>query len=92
MPNRKGHTDLKNGHAVVDFAKGRNADVHPAGKFTAIETPKGKMLIMDNYNDFDKKTTSNVKKWLKLLGLMVIVLPFLANYVANLLGFQINWF
>jgi hypothetical protein len=92
MSKGKGHTDLNNGKSVVDFAQKRNAHISDAGKFTAIETPRGKMLILANNETFDKHTKSNIKRWLKFLGLMVVVLPFLANYLASQLGFVINWF
>ncbi len=92
MSNKKGNRDIETGNDVVNFAKKRNADVYNSGNFTAIETPNGKMFVKDNNEKMDKHTKSNVKKWLRLLGLMIVLLPVVLNYLANLAGFQINWF
>jgi len=73
MSNKKGHTDLNTGHQVIDFARKRNAHIEKAGSFVSIETRRGKMHIVDNNVQMDKQTKSNVKKWLRLLGLMLFL-------------------
>ena len=74
----KGNHGLETGKDVVEFAKRRNASTFHHGLFTGIETPKGKMYVSETDEKMDKHTKANVKRWLKLLGLMLFL--FLCAY------------
>ena len=76
--NKKGNRDIETGKDVVEFAKKRNASVFEHGRFTGIETPKGKMYVSETNEKMDKFTKANVKRWLRLLGLMLFI--FLCAY------------
>lgn len=73
MSKSKGHTDLNTGNKFVDFARKRGAVVKKSGNFTSIETPKGKVHINASNDTLDKQTVSNLKKWFRLLGLMLFI-------------------
>lgn len=88
MPRQK-RVDLTTGDGVIKYAKGRGADVTPQshGNFTAIETPAGKMHIRPGKEKLDKPTQANVRRWLKLLGLLVILAALaLVDYLWGYLG------
>lgn len=69
------NNDLSTGEKVVKFAKERGAKVEKAhGGFTAISTPRGKMMIYPGRDKLDKQTVSNTKRWLRLLGLLLFLL------------------
>lgn len=84
MP-KKNEPNLRTGDEVIKFAKGRGAEVTPNahGRHSAIETPSGKMHILPGKETLDKQTQGNVKRWLKLLGLLsllMVAVDFLWGY------------
>lgn len=70
----KPRSPLNTGHDFIELAKKRGAKVS-LGKngFTQVETPKGKTFINDSKDTYDKQTISNLKRWFKLLGLMILI-------------------
>lgn len=69
--------DVRTAGDVKNYAEGRGARIHRAGsgeEWDEIRTPKGRMSITSNdRQEFDKDTLGNTKRWLKLMGLMVLV-------------------
>lgn len=72
--------DISTGDKVIEIAKKRGASVTPNahGRFTAIETERGKMHILPGRQMLDKRTQSNVRRWLKLLGIISLLIGLLA--------------
>lgn len=93
--NRNPEPNLSTGHKVINYAKGRGADVREDGIFTSIETPAGKMHVKDSNQTLDKQTQSNIRRWLRLLGLLVLVgtaVLFFTEIVLPILGYSVVWF
>lgn len=87
MPKNRG-LKIENGHDVVDYAseQGANISQRKDGR-VKISTEKGSMLVYDNKVQYSSVDKGNVKRWLKLLGLLVLVaipLCLWMNYVASL--------
>lgn len=61
---------------VLDTARVRGAHVGSSkdGEWATISTPQGTMKITPNERqELDKLSLSNIRRWFKLLGLMVLV-------------------
>lgn len=88
MPKKKGHqsSQLLTGADFVNTAKEKNAKVTPNAHqgFTRIETPQGSMYINPSNDTLDKSTRSNVRKWFRFLGIMIVMLLCLIPTLQNL--------
>lgn len=65
---------FKSGQNAIEFAKERGASIEEKKTFTKISTPKGSVYINPGREDLDKYTQSNLKRWFRLLGLMLFLL------------------
>lgn len=74
--SQKQKGDLRTGKDFVNFAEKRGAKVtHNAhGGFTSVETPAGKVFINPSSHTLDKQTIGNLKRWFRLLGIMVFIM------------------
>lgn len=66
----------KNGRDVINFAKGKpGVELHQKKNgMVAIKTPKGSMQITDSNSEYSESDKSNVRKWLKIIGLLILIL------------------
>ena len=83
---RKPGSPLNTGDDFVELAKRRGAKV-TQGKsgFVQIETPKGKTYINPSHDVLDKQTISNIKRWFRLLGLMLKFVGFPVGAILSIL-------
>ncbi len=77
-------TGPQTGDEWIDLGKRRGAVVREGGRFTSIETPKGKVIIAPGDERLDKMTRSNLKRWFRLLGLMIVILVPIINLIKHL--------
>lgn len=74
---------LKTGDDYIEYAKRAGAKVEPAGmkkgqEFTKISTPRGSMFLTPGKQPLDPRTRKSYTHWLRLLGLLILVLGVLA--------------
>ena len=74
MPKNKG-LKIDSGKDVVDYASKQGAEISQRkdGR-VKISTEKGSMLVYDNNHPYSSVDKGNVKRWLKLLGLLILIL------------------
>lgn len=74
MP-KKAHLNIQNGQDVVNYASSQGAEISQKkdGR-VKITTEKGSMIVFDNTRQYSSVDKGNVKRWLKLLGLLVVLL------------------
>lgn len=79
--------NLCTGRGLDEYVKSTGADVeeNAKGRFTSVSTEKGKMFYDPSVDTYDKPTQSNLKRWLKVLGLLT-VLGLLIDYFWGILG------
>lgn len=61
------------GKDFANLARKRGAKISINRGFTSIETPKGKVMINETNDRLDSQTRSNLRKWFRLLGLMIFI-------------------
>lgn len=73
------------GNQFIKLAEERGANVTQTDKnnFTVVKTPGGSVHIAAGDTKLDPQTRSNLKRWYKLLGLMLLLLPVLNRYLWN---------
>lgn len=84
--------NINSGNKIINLAKSRGADIQPNahGRFTSVETTKGKMFILPGDSKLDPKTISTAKKWLRLLGLLcILVALYLIDHFLYIAGVRI---
>lgn len=73
----------------IALAKKRGAIVREGGKFTSVSTPKGKAMIAPGRERLDNWTRSNLRRWFRLLGLMLlagaVILMFVLPYLRSII-------
>ncbi len=79
MAKPSGQKQPKTGNDFIELAKNRGALVEDAGtkrgtKFTHIQTPAGSMYITPGTQPLDPRTRKNYMHWLRLLGLLVVLI------------------
>jgi len=76
-----------NGHEVVDYVAGKNGvELHQKkdGR-TVIKTDKGTMQVYDNNKNYSNVDKANVRRWLRILGLLCLILVPLAFWINHVL-------
>lgn len=98
MAKKKGHNpgkQLLTGEDFVEVAKKRGAQVTANAHqgFTEIRTPNGSTYINPSADTLDVGTRSNLKKWFRFLGLMVVagiiakvIFPFALPILNSIFG------
>lgn len=75
MTKKSKKKEPKTGEEFVGLAREKGAHIsHGHSHFVSIETPKGKVYINPSHDKLDKQTISNLKRWFRLLGLMVFII------------------
>lgn len=68
----KGEHPFNTGDDFLNLAKARGASVEKKGRFFRIHTPRGSTYVAGGKEKLDDQTISNLRKWFRLLGLMLI--------------------
>ena len=71
---KKNEHPLQTGDQFIELAKSKGASVTPHGNFSKVETPEGSVHIAPGRNRLDNQTISNLKRWFRLLKLLLIPL------------------
>ena len=67
----------QNGREVVKYAKEKGAKIEQKKNgMVKISTPSGSMQVEDNKHNYSEHDKSNIRRWLKLLGLLLLFLLF----------------
>ena len=74
MAKKKG-LDVQSGRDVVEYASKHGAEISQRkdGR-VKISTEKGSMLVYDNNHPYSSVDKGNVKRWLRILGLLIVLL------------------
>ncbi len=71
---------VKTANDAIKFAEERGAKISGVGVHTKIKVPgKGAVIINQNEGNLQDRTRVNLRKWFKLLGLMILLLAFTYN-------------
>lgn len=81
--SKKNIHPFNTGDDFISLAERRGAIIETKGNsgFIKIKTPKGSVFVAPGDKQLDKKTVSNLRKWFRLLGLMLFILYCIAIFV-----------
>lgn len=87
MPKKKGNSPVgpHTGNDFIQLAKERGALVEKSKKFTKIKTPKGSVHIAPGDTNLDPQTRLNLRRWFRLLGLMLFIVLCILPMVKSFL-------
>lgn len=65
----------KNGHQVIEDMAGKpGVEIHQKKNgMVTIKTDKGSMQVVDGKSNYSEHDKANVRKWLKLIGLLILL-------------------
>lgn len=87
----KGQHPFNTGDDFLNLARARGAVVEKAGRFWKVKTPAGTAHIAGGTEKLDDQTVSNLKRWFRLLGLMILLGVLLVDFLLHLFGYQISY-
>lgn len=74
MTKRKGRTDEpRTANEFIGLAAKRGADIRAKGMKTRVSTSRGSVNIIPGDRDLNAQAVSRLKRFFKLLGLMILV-------------------
>jgi hypothetical protein len=80
----------KNGQDVVEYVKNKpGVEIHQKKNgMVSIKTSKGSMQVQDNRTNYSEVDKGNVRRWLRILGLLSLVLIPLAFWINHVIAIR----